>query len=187
MKVRRVLISRWDVHISFGALVAVIMVMPAFLASWTGWPHLFNTSVLGTLWPALLLGASALVVGSVLPDVDGKGKIRWVSGPLLGSMVLLIFLTSYVRSGDLLSIPGFLLGEGALYFTLFTAAGYLLLLLPLKHRGVMHSPRAGIAYGVLFGAFTGIISGLPLALMFISGLFASLGYLWHLALDGRMF
>ncbi|RLI89207.1 MAG: hypothetical protein DRO62_02130 [Candidatus Altiarchaeales archaeon] len=109
----------------------------------------------------LVIGFSIGILYSILPDIDAKGsKIR----QLLAGVFLLCSVFYLLYPGLILGLMGIILA-------------FFLLVAPfIKHRGFFHT----ITAGVLFSA--------PLFLVdpWFS-FFALLGFLSHLAVDGRLF
>lgn len=127
-----------------------------------------------------------MVAGSLLPDLDGRGIVRWFVGPLAGAMVLVPPLADTTLDGSFQGGIRFLGGEGARLFLLSCALGYMLLLVPFRHRGFLHTHRAGLLFGTAWGAY---LLSLPIfdpASSLLAGAMGYLGYCWHLALDGRL-
>ena len=180
-------LSRWDVHVSAGLFVVVILALPfIFVMLSNPYPGTM-INIAGFFLPALILGSLALIVGSVLPDIDGKGNIRWIIGPVLGGMAMLPPLTSIILSEGAASGLSFLIADGALIVLFMTIAGYSLLLLPLKHRGFFHRPIVGITFGLIWCVYLLTCASLTSGLSILGGTMGSVGYLWHLALDGSLF
>ena len=178
--------SRWEVHLSYGLFALLMLILSIILAliREDGWREL--GSVLPVITAPVLLGGVGLIIGSVVPDVDGRGKIRWIAGPTLGMMILLPPLLGSIEAGGAEEALRFTLGTGAIAFTIGTLAGYLFLLIPLRHQGMIHRPTAAILYGILWGSYAGILSSAPFYHTILIGVMGSVGYLWHLALDGRL-
>ena len=142
--------------------------------------------ILTVIGPVFLFGGTALLVGSVLPDVDGRGRIRWIIGPITGCMLFMPALYGSLSSGGYSSALDYVQGRGSLIFLMGTGVSYSSLLVPKKHRGIFHTKRAALLFGALWGAFVMFTAGTPLAGTITIGLMASLGYLWHLSLDGEL-
>lgn len=177
---------RWEVHLSFGALTTVTLSIASILGSLDG-PLLGPIMERTTLFTTLFLGNAALIVGSVLPDIDGRGRIRWVIGPVMGAMLLAPFIIEWTREGGISDLLGHLWNEGSVLFLAGTLLGYLLLLLPLKHRGMMHLTRTGLLLGALWGAYIFLIASPPVLETVLIASMGTVGYCWHLALDGKLF
>jgi len=179
-------LARWDVHLSFG-LLALVVIVSALVFSILNSPALsgiFNT--LGYFYQPMLIGGAALIVGSVLPDIDGNGKIRWIAGPVAGVLAVLPPFLGCMSSLGLMEALEFLLHGGAVIFLIFTITGYLFLLIPLKHRGIMHRSGSALVFGALIGIYSSMSALVTIpqaALVFSMG---TVGYWWHLALDGRL-
>ncbi|MGA1819627.1 MAG: hypothetical protein ACMUHU_01315 [Thermoplasmatota archaeon] len=177
---------RWDVHLSFGVMAFIVIFSALLMGSSSG------NSLEGYLRTAAffgivgLLGGGALVFGSVLPDIDGKGRVRWIVGPVAGAMLFIPPLIGSFRSGGPLGAMEFIEGAGSLLFLLGTAAGYLLLVVPTKHRGILHSKLPGAVYGGIWGAYVFYTASMALDQSMMIGTMGALGYGWHLALDGRL-
>lgn len=179
--------TRWDVHLSFGLLALVLIVSALVFA-------MIDTSTIsgildgiGFFYIPVIIGGSALIVGSVLPDIDGKGNIRWIAGPVAGFLAILPPFLGCQSSLGIGKALEFMVSEGALIFLVFTVSGYLFLLIPMKHRGIMHSSGTAVVFGAVIGLYT-VMSALltiPQALLVFS--MGTVGYWWHLALDGRLF
>ncbi|TFG08042.1 hypothetical protein EU522_00190 [Candidatus Thorarchaeota archaeon] len=176
---------RWEIHLSFGLMAFVVLLSALFLGLREGLElHMLSDLAL-PLTSFLLFGGGALLVGSVLPDMDGKGRIRWVIGPVIGAMLLAPVLFGRIASSGAVSGMELLMGRGSLIFLGGTVLAYSSLALPLRHRGILHSPKVGIIFGALWGAFVWYFSGTDPLTSAIIGSAACLGYLWHVALDGR--
>ncbi len=180
-------LSRWDVHVSAGLFAVVILILPFIFVILSNPAPGTMISITGFFLPTMMLGSLALIVGSVLPDIDGKGNIRWIIGPVLGGMALLPPLLSIALSEGVASCLSFLITDGALLFLLMTIVGYSLLLLPLKHRGFFHRPIVGITFGLIWCVYLLTCTSLASGLSVLGGTMGSVGYLWHLALDGSLF
>jgi len=177
---------RWDVHISFG-LMALIVIVSALVLGVGGdvdISQIFDRIYLFS--SILLLGGGALIIGSILPDIDGKGKIRPLIGPIVGSMLLIPLVIGALRAGGPQSVIDLIFGYGSVVFMVGTVAGYLFLLIPKKHRGLWHSNKAGLFYGSIWGSYVFFASSLAMDQSVMIGTMGSLGYGWHLALDGRL-
>ncbi|MFW3145931.1 MAG: hypothetical protein ACMUIE_03880 [Thermoplasmatota archaeon] len=178
---------RWELHLSFGLMAFVVLLSALFL----GLKGSLGIDMLpGLALPLasfLLFGGGALLVGSVLPDLDGKGRIRWVIGPIVGFMLLAPILFGRIVAAGPLSGVDLLMGKGSLIFLGGTVIAYSSLALPLRHRGLLHSPKMGILFGILWGAFVWYFAGTDPATSLLIGSAACLGYLWHVALDGKLF
>ena len=177
--------ARWEVHLSFG-LLALVVIVSALIFS------LLNASTMSGIGEAvryfyipIVIGGSALMVGSVLPDIDGKGNIRWVSGPAAGFMALLPPFLGCFSSLGIFKALEFAASEGAVIFLIFTVAGYLMLLIPMKHRGIMHRRGTALVFGAVIGIYAVLYAllSIPQAILVFS--MGTVGYCWHLALDGR--
>lgn len=177
---------RWEVHLSV-SLTAVLSIATGF--SLGIYQQGITISEIERTFPLiqiLCLGFAALIVGSVLPDMDGKGRIRWTMGPVLGAFALLPpFLGNFTDRGPLEAFS-FVWDEGARLFLILTAAGYLIILLPMKHRGWMHSITPGAVFGTAFGSYVFLSTSLGLEGAVLIGILGILGYLWHLSLDGEL-
>lgn len=177
---------RWDVHISFGLMAFIVL----FTALMMGTRSTSFGEYIGTLnifWSLLLLGGGAMILGSVLPDIDGKGKVKWIIGPVLGAMISVPPMIGSFGSAGPSGILEYIAGTGSLLFLAGTAAGYMLLLLPKRHRGHWHSNWTGMLYGGMWGAYVFNTAALAIDQSMVVGCMGALGYGWHLALDGRLF
>ncbi len=177
---------RWDVHISFG-LMAFIVVLSALVLGARGGETIDDLLSSVYLFSSILvLGGGALVIGSVLPDIDGKGNIKWIIGPVFGGMLLLPLLIGTLRTTGPEAAKELIVGVGSLLFLAGTIGGYLFLLVPKKHRGIWHSNRSGLVFGIAWGIYVFYTSSLAMDQSIVIGSMGSLGYGWHLALDGRL-
>ncbi|MGA1822060.1 MAG: hypothetical protein ACMUIG_06005 [Thermoplasmatota archaeon] len=177
--------ARWDVHLSFG-LLALVVIVSALVFS------LFNASKMsgigegfGYFYKPIIIGGSALMVGSVLPDIDGKGNIRWIAGPVAGFMAFLPPFLGCFSSLGIMKALEFAASEGAVIFLIFTVSGYLFLLIPMKHRGIMHRTGTAVVFGAVIGIYTAMSALLSIPQVFLVFSMGTIGYWWHLALDGR--
>ena len=177
---------RWEVHLSV-SLMAVLTIATGFaLGLYQGGISITELEGSISLIQILCLGSAALILGSVLPDIDGKGKIRWTMGPLLGVFGLVPPIMGKFNSVGPLSAFNFIWEEGAGLFLLLTVTGYLIILIPMKHRGWMHSMIPGAVFGTAFGSYVFISTSLGLEGAVLIGVLGILGYLWHLSLDGEL-
>jgi membrane-bound metal-dependent hydrolase YbcI (DUF457 family) len=176
----------WEVHLSV-SLTAVLSIATGFsLGLYQGGLSFTDLEKSFPLIQILCLGFTALIVGSVLPDMDGKGRIRWTMGPVLGVFgILPPFMGSFTSEGPIQAFS-FLWEEGARLFLVLTAAGYLIILLPMKHRGWMHSITPGAVFGAAFGSYVFISTSLGWEGAVLIAVLGILGYLWHLSLDGEL-
>ena len=110
---------------------------------------------------SLFLGVLSGVFYSVLPDMDIRGsKIRWFLGVLFFVSATAFYLSNVV------------------FFALFSFCVFLFLLVTffMKHRGFLHSFLACVLFSgplFFFDPFVGLLS--------------FLGFLCHLACDGKLF
>ncbi|MGA1792484.1 MAG: hypothetical protein ACMUHM_00880 [Thermoplasmatota archaeon] len=177
---------RWDVHLSFG-LMAFIVIFSALLMGSSDGRSLEGYARAAVLFGIVgLLGGGALVFGSVLPDIDGKGKVRWMVGPAVGALLFVPPLIGTFRSGGPSGAMEFIEGTGSLLFLLGTVVGYLLLLVPTRHRGILHSKWTCAAYGSVWGVYVFYTASMAFDQSMMIGSMGALGYGWHLALDGRL-
>lgn len=177
---------RWDVHISFGLMAFIVILSALFLGAREGssiWEFLHIIYLFGSI---LVLGGGALVIGSVLPDIDGKGKIKWVIGPTVGTMLFVPLIIGSLKNEGPMGVIELVKGYGSLVFLVGTISGYLILLIPKRHRGIWHSNRTGIAFGTIWGMYVFYTSSLAMDQSIVIGSMGTLGYGWHLALDGRL-
>jgi len=145
----------------------------------------------------LLLSISlslSIIFGSLLPDLDGGGKITVYIPPFFGGYALFLFYVSqyFHKCGILhLEINGVL--TPLIIFTVATLLSYGLLFLPKKHRGRLHHPMTAIVFGGLWALGHSLfwcLNGYSALLLFVV---ASYGYSLHLILDwlvdlkGRIF
>ncbi|MEA3559219.1 MAG: hypothetical protein U9R75_08210, partial [Candidatus Thermoplasmatota archaeon] len=168
---------RWDVHISFGLMAFVTLVSGMVLGMKGSFTldHLF--AIFPIIGPVLLFGGSAVIIGSVLPDIDGRGKVRWIIGPVVGSMLFMPALFGTLSSGNLDSGISFIKGEGSLIFLAGTAVSYSSLIVPKKHRGIFHSPKTGVLFGIIWGAYVLYFAHIPMESAVLIGSMGALGYL----------
>ena len=178
---------RWDVHISFGLMAFIVFIAALLFGSRSSSSILESLRTVYFLWSLLLLGGGALIVGSILPDIDGKGKVKWIIGPIMGGMLLVPPLIGAYASSGTLGALGFLTGPGSMLFMAGTIFGYLLLLVPKKHRGHWQSNWTGMVYGGIWGVYVFYTASLALDQSLVIGSMGAVGYGWHLALDGKLF
>jgi len=177
---------RWDVHLSFGVMAFITILSALLLGSSPESSLVDYIRTAAFFGIVLLLGGGALVFGSILPDIDGRGKVRWMIGPSVGALLFLPPLIGTFRVGGPSEAMGFIAGTGSLLFLLGTAAGYLLLLVPMRHRGILHSKWTGAIYGGLWGGYVFYTASIAFDQSMIIGSMGAVGYGWHLALDGRL-
>jgi hypothetical protein len=178
---------RWDVHISFGLMAFIIVISALFFGARGDEGINEMLPILYFFSSIIALGGGALIIGSVLPDIDGKGKIKWIIGPVVGGMLLIPPLIGAFRAGGPIEAMDLITGYGAVLFLSGTIGGYLFLLVPKKHRGIWHSNRTGFAYGLVWGFYVFYTSTLAMDQSIMIGSMGAVGYGWHLALDGRLF
>lgn len=134
----------------------------------------------------LLIGSLISIFGSVLPDIDGKGNIRWIIGPVVGSFAFFPPFLTELKNGGLWGGIRFVGEGGSALFLVSTLFGYLFLLIPMKHRGMMHDPRMAGMFGAVVFTYLSVMSPLTILQSLLVGILALMGYLWHLALDGKL-
>ncbi len=176
---------RWEVHLTAGLGASVLISFGLFMGAYDrgGLTHIISTA--GRYLLPLSMGTLALLAGSVLPDLDGRGRVRWFVGPLAGLMALVPPLAGRTFGGNVSGGLDFLSGPGARLFLFSCAAGYMLLLVPFKHRGFLHTHRAALIFGTVWGSYLLFLSLSDPVGPFFAGAMGYLGYSWHLALDGR--
>lgn len=135
---------------------------------------------------ALALGSIALILGSVFPDIDGRGKIRWTIAPIMGAFMITPPFIGKTMNGRIMDGLQFLYNDGSRLFLLITFLVFIILFIPMKHRGKVHTPAAGILFGLLFGGYTWFFASLDLFSGGIICIMGIVGYLWHLSLDGEL-
>lgn len=177
---------RWEVHLTTGLGASLLISFGLLMGVYDGSGPSGLLTAAGRFLLPLSLGTLALIVGSVLPDLDGRGLVRWFVGPLTGTMALVPPLAGRTSSGSLSLVLDFISGQGARLFLFSCAAGYMLLLVPFKHRGLLHTHRVGLIYGTVWGCYLFIQSFSDPIGPFLGGAMGYLGYSWHLALDGRL-
>ena len=155
----------------------------------TGFAEHFVLSLLAVA-PALLLlphspflawALALFLLGSVAPDIDNPKSIPRRVAVLSGFLVLFsaLLLMSTLAFGC--SEPGcFLLLTLASFAFSIVLLELLARLIP-RHRGKLHSSKAGLFFGVFVFIALGIALSRPDA--FMLGLLASAGYLFHLLID----
>jgi len=177
---------RWEVHISFGLMAFIVLLAGILLGIWVPGERIPPLDVLTLLILVLLLGGGAMLAGSVLPDIDGKGRIRLMIGPVAGAMALVPPLIGVIRIGGAVAGLDFIMGPGSMLFLGATAAAYLVLLLPKRHRGAWHRTRTAMAFGMIWGSYVWATAAMTIDQSMLIGAMGTLGYGWHLALDGRL-
>jgi hypothetical protein len=176
---------RWEVHLSFGMMAFIVILSAAMLGLDIVSISSFDSDLIAAAGSVLLLGGGAMILGSVVPDMDGNGKIRWIIGPLAGVFAVVPPFALAVKERGLSGGMEYIGSGGSLLFLAATAAAYLLLLVPMKHRGIWHRPGTGLFFGVVWGSYVFLNHLLDPASCVMVGAMATLGYWWHLALDGR--
>jgi membrane-bound metal-dependent hydrolase YbcI (DUF457 family) len=134
----------------------------------------------------LFIGALSLLLGSLLPDIDGKGRVRWIIGPVIGAFALTFMALRAYLAGGIEGSLSYLADDGALLFLAGTAMGYASLLLPMRHRGIMHRAPAAMVFSLICSASFLAILDPELESGAMVGAMAFSGYGWHLALDGSV-
>jgi hypothetical protein len=177
---------KWEVHISFGFMAFIMLLSGMFLGVWSRGGSLPVVDISSVMVLILLLGGGALMAGSVLPDIDGKGRIRWMIGPIAGAMVIIPPIVGELRAGGFQAGLGFITGPGSILFLAATVAAYLILLVPKKHRGAWHRTRTGMVFGLIWGSYVWATAAMPIDQSVLIGSMGTLGYGWHLALDGKL-
>jgi hypothetical protein len=177
---------RWEVHLTVASMVVLVIATGSALGLYQAG---LSTGLLieaSSMFHSLLLGSFALLLGSVLPDLDGKGKIRWTIGPVMGAFALAPpFLGRFSLNGPEDALD-FIWNEGSRLFLLLTGLGYLLILVPMKHRGWMHSNTPGLIFGTASASYVLACTSFGIHEAILVGVLGSLGYFWHLALDGEL-
>lgn len=177
---------RWEVHLSVASMALLVVITGAILGLYQSGLSLHDLGSIIPFISALVFGSMAFLLGSVLPDIDGKGKIRWTAGPILGSFVLLPPLLWKISEGDLTESFDLLWGPGVRYFFVFTLIGTVLALLPMKHRGRIHTIQFGAILASAWGIYIWSTTSLGLEFCILVGAMGLIGYLWHLSLDGKV-
>ncbi|HDD59950.1 MAG: metal-dependent hydrolase [Thermoplasmata archaeon] len=133
------------------------------------------------LFTSMALG---ILMGSLLPDMDGGGKVSLYLSPFLGAYSLFLLSTASLYSKSArtplfyTNLTGYLLT-----FTTFTVISYGLLFIPKKHRGFMHRPVAAPVYGILWMLFHLLFWPMRPVEMLLPLAGATLGYSIHLMMD----
>ncbi len=176
---------RWEVHLSFG-LMAFIVILSALLLG-LGAPEdpLIIIEHFEDYGLLLLLGGAALILGSIIPDIDGRGRIRWMIGPVAGAFLFTPPFIGNLRAGGPNAGMDYIGGTGSLLFFGVTVIAYLLLIFPMKHRGLWHRSGTGVVFGILWGAYIFSSGALGPGECIMIGSMATLGHWWHIALDGN--
>lgn len=173
---------RWDIHIACGISVSFLYLVSASL------PLIGNgdaiLSATRSLALPLLIGTMALLLGSILPDIDGRGRVRWIIGPIIGAFVLALTTIRAFLMDGMGGAISYLIDDGALLFLIATAAGYASLLVPLSHRGVMHKAPAALSFALAVAISFMMAIESDLQSVALVGSMAFSGYGWHLAMDG---
>ncbi len=177
---------RWEVHLSFGVMAFIVLLAGILLGIWTPGRNIPPLDVITLLILVLLLGGGAMIAASVLPDIDGRGRIRWMIGPVAGAMAIVPPIIGVVRVGGARAGLEFIMGPGSLIFLGATIAAYLILLIPKTHRGAWHRTRTAMAFGTLWGLYVWSTAAMTIDQSMLIGAMGTLGYGWHLALDGRL-
>lgn len=179
---------RCDVHLAFGVMAFVVILSALLLGSGSeGGTVQDHLGALATFGVLLILGGGSLILGSILPDIDGNGRVRWIIGPAVGALLFVPPLIGSFGSGGAVGMMSFVKGTGALTFLFGTAAGYLLLAIPKRHRGLWHSSRMGLLFGAAWCAYVFYTASVALDQSLVIGSMGAVGYGWHLALDGKLF
>ena len=178
---------RLDVHLCFGVLAALLIDSSLVFATLeSGSPDSIPEILHGIFMP-LIFVSLFLLAGSVLPDIDGRGKIRWIIGPMAGSFAFFPPFLARISGDGFEGGVSFFTGDGSALFLIFTILGYLFLLAPMKHRGLMHDWRGAGIFGSVVFVYVLTTSPFGLDQSLLVGAMALIGYLWHLALDGKLF
>jgi len=167
--------------------MAVLVIFTGwFLALPQGIPSPWHPPGALEILPPLLMGAAGLLLASVLPDMDGRGKIRWTMGPVLGIFALAPPVLATLSRDGPYPMLDFVWNPGSRLFLVVCAAGLLLPHLPFKHRGSIHSVPAAFLAGtmwMLYNIHTGFLTTQG---SILAGAMVVVGYLWHLSLDGKL-
>lgn len=176
---------RWDLHLACGISVTILYVFCAIfpLLGTAPWPV---DQAIRTVSLPLFIGAFSLLLGSVLPDIDGKGRVRWIIGPIIGAFALTMMALRAYLTGGVEGSLSYLAEDGALLFLAGTVIGYGSLLLPMRHRGIMHSATTAVVFSLICAAVFLATIDLDLEHGALVGAMAFSGYGWHLALDGSV-
>jgi len=178
-------LPRWDLHLACGISVSALCLFSAslpFIGSGTG-PIMSYVRVVAL---PISIGTFSLLIGSILPDIDGKGRIRWVIGPVIGAFALIMMaIRSYMLGGPEHALA-YIADDGALLFLLTTVLGYGILIIPMKHRGAMHRMTSALAFSLVCMVFFMLALSRDGEAVALVGAMAFSGYGWHLALDGSI-
>ncbi|MCU0799420.1 MAG: metal-dependent hydrolase [Candidatus Thermoplasmatota archaeon] len=177
---------RWEVHLTTGLGASILISFGLLMGVYDRGGMTNVLSAAGRYLLPLSLGTLALLAGSVLPDLDGRGMVRWFVGPLAGAMALVPPLAGRMFSGNVSGGLDFLYGPGARLFLFSCAVGYMMLLVPFEHRGFLHSHRAALIFGTVWGGYLLFHPFFDPVGPFLAGAMGYLGYSWHLALDGKL-
>lgn len=127
---------------------------------------------------------AGLLLGCLLPDLDGGGKVSLYLPPFMGAYSLFLLTISnhfWDPAGTQLfqaDLTGYLLT-----FSIFTVISYGFLFLPKRHRGFMHQPMAALLFGVCWSLYHIIFLPFKPAEVFLIFAGSTLGYASHLAMD----
>ncbi len=177
---------RWEIHLSVASMAVLVISTGYALGTYQSGLSILDIDKGIHLILGLGLGCAALFLGSVLPDIDGRGRIRWTIGPIFGAFGIIPPFIGKVSAQGISEAFNFIWNEGSSLFLILTVIGYFLIILPLKHRGWMHSVTPGLIYGSAFGSYVFLSTSLGLEVAFLVGTLSILGYLWHLSLDGEL-
>ena len=177
---------RWELHISITSMAALVVLTGAAIGLVQNGLSMSELREAFPFLTALALGSIAIVLGAVLPDIDGNGRIRWTIGPVMGAFGIVPPFIGRSFEEGLLNGMIFIYQDGARLFLLFTAIGFLFLLVPFKHRGKMHSILPAVIFGTAWGLYTWSCVSLGIEHAFLVGGLGTFGYIWHLAMDGKL-
>ena len=154
----------WKGHLKWGFIVITAFLIIQIIDFFIGEiPYLDITEssrfmLFGYAVPSIIIAYIFGLYASLFPDVDvGTSKAFVIT------YAILIILSFYFAMMD------YMIG-------LFTGLGLMLIMLGLKHRGIMHKWYSGVVLGIFFGILFGSI---------LIGLYFTIGFMVHLICDRK--
>jgi membrane-bound metal-dependent hydrolase YbcI (DUF457 family) len=151
---------RWEVHISVASMALVVIITGCVLGILGPDLNVKVDSIPLDFMIAMGLGSMGFLLGSVLPDIDGKGKVRWTIGPMIGAFAIIPPVIHHLQVSNLLEAIQYLWDYGTRSFFIFTLVSLVFALFPKKHRGWFHSIQAGMVLSTVWGGYIWWVTGL---------------------------
>ncbi|MGH9921519.1 MAG: metal-dependent hydrolase [Nitrososphaerales archaeon] len=156
-------------HFRFGVAVGV----PLYIALFAIGSYLGLFGNFHTLLFSFILGFIALLTGSILPDMDApRSPVHDTLLVLFGGLTTLLIQKAGFTPLTLVVAP---------LFSVWVDRNYL-----PSHRGFIHTPEAGILFGLLLSLSLYFLLSKNLLLCIWAGVWLTLGHQLHLIKDMRI-